>query len=62
MSTRTESTLALVSAVVVSAWAMLFLASTEPNSLLVLGVTALVAVTAAMLAARGPLVRTGERA
>ncbi|MGX1807851.1 DUF6412 domain-containing protein [Nocardia sp. NPDC055321] len=57
MSTRTHSTLALVSAVVVSAWAMVFLTAGEPNSLLVLGVTALVAVTAAMLAARGPGVR-----
>ncbi|GAB2556186.1 hypothetical protein GCM10027167_73780 [Nocardia heshunensis] len=42
-------------ALVVSVWAVLYLSAATPNSLLVLGAAALVAVTAALLSARGPL-------
>ncbi|AYF78182.1 hypothetical protein D7D52_35015 [Nocardia yunnanensis] len=41
-------------ALVVSAWAVLYLGAAGPDSLLVLGAAALVAVTAALLSARGP--------
>ncbi|MEV6100342.1 DUF6412 domain-containing protein [Nocardia sp. NPDC051981] len=55
MGTRIRSTALLVCALVVSAWAVLYLAAATPDSLLVLGAAALVAVTAAVLSARGPL-------
>ncbi len=51
-----HSTALMVLAFVVSAWAVLFLAAAEPNSLVVLGAVALVAFTAALLVSRGPLV------
>ncbi|MEU1210526.1 DUF6412 domain-containing protein [Nocardia sp. NPDC005825] len=55
MITRVRSTALLVCALVVSAWAVLYLGAAHPDSLLVLGAVALVAVTAAVIAARGPL-------
>ncbi|WP_327140873.1 DUF6412 domain-containing protein [Nocardia sp. NBC_01327] len=54
---RIRTTVVLVCTLVVAAWAVLFLTSAEPNSLLVLGAAALVALTATMLAARGPRLR-----
>lgn len=50
--TRIRSTALLVGALVIAAWAVLYLAAAEPNSLLVLGAVAVVAVTAAMLSAQ----------
>ncbi|MGW2665078.1 DUF6412 domain-containing protein [Nocardia tengchongensis] len=55
MVTRIRSTALLVCALVVSAWAVLYLGAAHPDSLIVLGAVALVAVTAAVLSARGPL-------
>ncbi len=52
---RIQSTALLVFALVVSAWTVLFLAAAEPNSLIVLGAAAIVALTAALLATRGPV-------
>lgn len=49
---RIRSTALLVSALVISALAVLYLAAAEPNSLFVLGAVAVVAVTAAMLSAQ----------
>ncbi|UGT41109.1 DUF6412 domain-containing protein [Nocardia yamanashiensis] len=50
--TRIRSTVLLLGALVIAAWAVLYLAAAEPNSLIVLGAAALVAVTAAMLSAQ----------
>ncbi|WP_245663531.1 DUF6412 domain-containing protein [Nocardia inohanensis] len=50
--TRIRSTALLAGALVIAAWAVLYLAAAEPNSLIVLGAAALVAVTAAMLSAQ----------
>ncbi|MGW4243577.1 DUF6412 domain-containing protein [Nocardia sp. NPDC004722] len=55
MGSRIRSTALLVCALVVSVWAVLYLGAASPNSLIVLGAAALVAVTAALLSARGPL-------
>ncbi|MFE5289951.1 DUF6412 domain-containing protein [Nocardia sp. NPDC056611] len=55
MIRRIRTAALLVGALVVSAWAVLYLGAAHPDSLLVLGAVALVAVTAAVLSARGPL-------
>ncbi|MVU83275.1 hypothetical protein GPX89_39315 [Nocardia sp. ET3-3] len=55
MVTRIRSTALPLCALVVSAWAVLYLATATPDSLFVLGAAAVVAVTAAVLSARGPL-------
>ncbi|WP_433666722.1 DUF6412 domain-containing protein [Nocardia sp. CA-136227] len=55
MITRIRTAALLVCALVVSAWAVLYLGAAHPDSLIVLGAVALVAVTAAVLSARGPL-------
>ncbi|MEC3958831.1 DUF6412 domain-containing protein [Nocardia sp. CDC153] len=55
MVNRIRSTALPLGALVVSAWAVLYLAAATPDSLFVLGAVAVVAVTAALLSARGPL-------
>ncbi|WP_040807171.1 DUF6412 domain-containing protein [Nocardia concava] len=55
MVTRIRATALLVCALVVSAFAVVYLAAATPDSLIVLGAAAVVAVTAAVLSARGPL-------
>ncbi|WP_330181900.1 DUF6412 domain-containing protein [Nocardia sp. NBC_01503] len=57
MVTRIRTAVVLVCALVVAAWAVLYLAAAQPNSLIVLGAAALVALTAAAIAARGPVLR-----
>lgn len=47
--TRIRSTALLLCALVVSAWAVLYLAAAQPNSLLVLGAAVLIATLAATL-------------
>ncbi|WP_405497871.1 DUF6412 domain-containing protein [Nocardia sp. NBC_00511] len=61
MVTRIRSTALLVCALIVSVFAVLYLTAVTPDSLLVLGAAALVAFTASLLSARGPLlVLTGN--
>ncbi|MEU1430922.1 DUF6412 domain-containing protein [Nocardia sp. NPDC005746] len=62
MITRIRTAALLVCALVVSAWAVLYLGAAHPDSLIVLGAVALVAVTAAVLSARGPLRAAGVSA
>ncbi|MEV6070757.1 DUF6412 domain-containing protein [Nocardia sp. NPDC052001] len=62
MVTRMKTAVVLVCTLIVAAWAVLFLAAAEPNSLFVLGAAALVALTAALIAARGPVLRTAVHA